>query len=191
MMKRNKVVFRLVSLLAVMSLLVGASDCSGVTSGDTSGDATGDAAERANSDNRTSSSVETELDLAQPFAEDPSFEGELGPLALDVQSDRRDFSAIPLNVTLTNTTSSDVTAVQFTVKLVVQEGEVMPTPDQDLVLSVTASKGGCEELDASPSTTTVNCALETISPGADANVQIVVSGTFRLSVTMSLDAAGG
>jgi hypothetical protein len=187
MMKRNKVVSRLVSLFAVVSLLVGAADCSG----DTSGDATGDAAERANGKERTSSSVETELDLAQPFAEHPSFEGELGPLALDVQSDRRDFSAIPLNVTLTNTTSSDVTDVRFTVKLVVQEGEVMPTPDQDLVRSVTASQGGCEELDASSSTTTVNCALETISPAADANVQIVVSGAFRLSVTMSLDAAGG
>jgi hypothetical protein len=136
-------------------------------------------------------SVTTELDLGQGFAEDPFFDGTLGPFALHVSSDRFDLSAIPLTFTLTNTTSSDVTEVQFVVTLMVLEGEVMPAPDQDVVRSVTASQGACEEPDVSPSTTRVSCRLETISATASANVRIIVSGAFRLSVAMGLEVGGG
>jgi hypothetical protein len=136
-------------------------------------------------------SVTTELDLGQGFAEDPFFDGTLGPFALHVSSDRFDLSAIPLTFTLTNTTSSDVTEVQFVVTLMVLEGEVMPAPDQDVVRSVTASQGACQEPDVSPSTTRVSCRLETISATASANVRIIVSGAFRLSVAMGLEVGGG
>jgi hypothetical protein len=136
-------------------------------------------------------SVTTELDLGQGFAEDPFFEGTLGPFALYVTSERFDLSAIPLTFTLTNTTPSDVTEVQFVVTLTVLKGEVMPAPGQALVRSVTASQGACEEPGVSPSTTRVSCRLGTISAAASANVRIVISGAFRLSVVMGLEVGGG
>jgi hypothetical protein len=136
-------------------------------------------------------SVTTELDLGQGFAEDPFFEGELEPFALYVSSDRFDLSAIPLTFTLTNRTASDVTNVQFVVTFTVLEGDVMPAPGQDLVRAVTAAQGSCEESDSSPSTTRVSCQLGTIPTSSSANVRVVISGAFRLSVAMGLEVGEG
>lgn len=137
-------------------------------------------------DGGTAASVSTELDLGQPFAEDPSFSGELGPLSVFVSTNRSNLEQPAIRIELVHPGTSPLEEVAFTVRFDVLEGELMPGPDQDLVLSVNQTHGTCSESGQAPSGSALVCNFGTLEPAASVAVDVVVSGTFRLRTTMGL-----
>lgn len=154
--------------------------------GTNTGGAGGNGDGTSEGDGGTAASVSTELDLGQPFAEDPSFSGELGPLSVFVSTNRSNLEQPAIRIELVHPGTTPLEEVAFTVRFDVLEGELMPAPDQDLVLSVGETQGTCSEADQSPSGSAVVCDLGTLEPAARAAVDVVVSGTFRLRTTMGL-----
>jgi hypothetical protein len=138
------------------------------------------------SNENTEAAVSTELDLGQAFAEDPRFEGELGPASILITTDRTNPQQPEIDIQLARPGSTPLNDVTFTLRFDVLEGELTPAPDQDLVLSVDQTQGDCAELEETASASALRCNLGVIEPVGEVQIHIVVSGTFKLRTTMGL-----
>ena len=134
----------------------------------------------------TEAVVSTELDLGQAFAEDPRFEGELGPTSIVITTDRTNLQQPEIDIELTPSGTTALGDVSFKLRLEVLEGELMPASDHDLVLSVDQTQGDCTELEETAFVFALRCDLDAIEPAGKAGIHIVVSGMFKLATTVGI-----
>jgi hypothetical protein len=147
-------------------------------------------------DSESEFAVETELDLGQAFAEEPMFDGALGPAAVSVRTDRGGGAndQVPITFRLSNSGEATLADASFSIRFTVLPGkdpEDPPVPDPGdavLALSPQTTAGSCVVEEASSSTATLACALGTLSPDQEATVTVTSPQWFRFSVGMELTA---
>jgi hypothetical protein len=141
--------------------------------------------------------VDTEIDLGQPFAEEPMFDGELGGVAVSVRTDRGggQNAQVPITFRLTNQ-QEDLEDVAFTVRFAILPGDApedppVPGPDDPpLELAPQTTTGTCAVEGASSSTTTIACALGTLVGDGEATITVTSPRWFKFSIGMELVARG-
>ena len=141
--------------------------------------------------------VNTELDLGQAFAEEPMFDGTLGPVAVGVRTDRGGGSnaQVPITLGLTNTGEDSLKDASFTLRFTILPGEdpedpPVPAPDDPpLELAPQTTAGSCAATETTSSGATIACALGTLASGAAATVTVTSPHWFRFSIGMELTAA--
>jgi hypothetical protein len=125
-------------------------------------------------DGNSEFSVQTELDLGQPFAEEPNFEVALGPVTVTASASRGGGTnaQIPITFLLTNSGQANLRGVAITIRFRVVEGtdpEDVPVPDPGepaLELAPETTKGTCATDGATSSAATIDCTLGRLTSGA-------------------------
>lgn len=138
----------------------------------------------------------TELDLGQAFAEDPFFQGELGPIEVTAIA-RRDTEStqVPVEFRVTNPSTTRLEDVSTVIAFQVRAGtdpEDPPVPSEGappLQMSPQTTVGQCSEASATPSQTAVRCDMGTLEGGAEALITVVSPDWFRLSVIVTVTAS--
>jgi hypothetical protein len=139
--------------------------------------------------------VTTTLDLGQPFAEDPHFDGTLGHVDVHVRADRTgEPSQIPITFQLINAGETDLEEVVFTIGFTViaspnPDAPPVPGPDDPpLELAAQTTQGTCTSEDTTSSATSVVCTLGTLAVSAEATVTVTSPQWFNLDTDMKLTA---
>jgi hypothetical protein len=188
-------------LVLVMASLAACGEGNGSGSGSDSGDHStggGSTDNGAGGGGKSEATLTTELDLGQAFAEDPSFQRELGPVEVQAIA-RRDTTTqsrrLPIEFRVSNPSDTRLEDVSVAITFQVLPGpdpEDPPVPGEGaspLVMSPQTSHGQCSEEGATPSRTTVHCELGTLDAHAEAPITVVSPEWFKLSVAVTVTAA--
>lgn len=142
--------------------------------------------------------ITTELDLGQAFAQEPAFDADLGPVAVDARADRGGGQTLksrpPIHFRLTNTSSAPLADASVQIRFTVQppvDPEDPPVPgegDRPLALSPRTTQGTCREQGA-PAQSTVTCELGTLEAQGEAMVSVTSPEWFRYAIAMTLTAS--
>ena len=150
-------------------------------------------------DDESEFTVDTQLDLGQAFAEEPTFDGALGPVTIEVRTDRGGGAnaQVPITFRLRNSGQASLDDVTFTIRFTVLAGtdpEDPPVPgpgDPVLELAPQTTMGTCETEDATPSQATISCAIGTLGSGVLTTITVTSPQWFKLSIAMDLTAREG
>jgi hypothetical protein len=149
-------------------------------------------------DQNSEFAVDTELDLGQAFAEEPMFDGALGPVTVTVRTDRGGGSnaQVPIAFRLANTGQASLDDVSITIRFTVLPGKepedpAVPGPDDPaLELAPQTTAGTCAAENTTSSGTTIACTIGTFASGEEATITVTSPRWFRLSIKMELTARG-
>lgn len=140
--------------------------------------------------------LDTELDLGQPFAEEPMFDGALGSVTVAVRTDRGGGAntQVPITFRLTNAGPASLEDVSIAIRFTILPGtdpEDPPVPapgDPPLELAPQTTAGTCAAVDTTSSRTTIACTLEQLASDEEATITVTSPRWFRFSIGMQLTA---
>jgi hypothetical protein len=185
-------------LLTALALLAAGCDLDGDDSDEPGRDQEEGDDGNGEGDGESEFGLDSQLDLGQAFAEDPMFDGALGPVTVSARADRSGEPAqIPITFRLTNDGESNLRRVAITIRFSVLPGTdpedpPVPAPDDPaLELAPQTTRGSCLSEDTTSSATTIVCTLGRLASGAEETITVTSPQWFILDTEMTLTARGG
>jgi hypothetical protein len=185
-------------LLTAFVLLAAGCDVGGDDSDERGRDQQGGDGGNGGGDGESEFGLDSQLDLGQAFAEDPMFDGALGPVTVNARADRSgEPSQIPITFRLNNAGESNLRRVAIAIRFSVVPGtdpEDPPVPapdDPPLELAPQTTRGSCTSEDTTSSATTIVCTLGRLASGTEETITVTSPQWFILDTEMTLTARGG
>lgn len=138
--------------------------------------------------------ITTVLDFGMPFAEDPSFSGTAGPLAVDLLGERGAGSWI--DITLTNEDGSTIPDLRMVADITGEPlfdptethdpESVTSSSDAHPITSAEPTQGECELEATTALDTRVTCDLGSLASGEDVRVRLLLARQLFFTVTVAV-----